>query len=441
MEEKTVDLSLMTLIRECAIRPELGQDIFYDFCFANRENIHEVFKYKKFNEDFTSRVSCYRKDGQLIGTIRPCYEEFLEKLVYILNIPVRGKIKDNDDLTKTMLERLEVLKSISTENELRLEFPMLYKDLQDGRRYFNDLQKIRRQEHYDEEQFASGEHYYYGCALKKSLPNFIKTQAVQYERYITDRSKLRELQESKSYNNLFRKYFDVEKFYFYTMHEYLRKCEGSKDRVEIKKYLDLFETYLNSNHRKDITITTDEGIKVDYDNLIKRYNNLRRIVSDNSSLVDWVLVPEGRKLDRVTKEGESKVTLMNIEEINRLRSLGERKRVFYESSPYIAKAIGLRRYRGYIAYIYKNGEVILDREYNEDSPSTALGNAIYIMKADKFESLSKLDKQNLRKHPEVTHWNHTNTWMNRVQLVIEREGTPLEEESSKALVKRLQTKR
>ena len=441
MEEKTVDLSLYTLIRECSLRPELGQDIFYDFCFTNRENIHEIFKYKKFNDDFTSRVTCYRKDDELIGTIRPCYEEFLEKLVRILNIPVRGKIKDDDELTKTMLARLEVLKSISTESQLKLEFPLLYRDLIDGRKYFNDLQKLRKQEHYDEETFVSGEHYYYSCALKKSLPNFIKTQSVQYKRYITDRSKLKELQEKKSYNNLFRKYFDVDKFYFYTMHEYLRKCEGSKDKDEIRKYLSLFEKYLKSSRNKDITITTDEGIKINYDNLMKRYNNLKRIVSDNSSMVDWVLVPEGRKLDRVTKEGEAKVTLMNIEEINRLKTLGERKRVFYESSPYMAKAIGLRRYRGYIAYIYKNGQVILDREYNEDSPSTALGNAIYIMKADKFESLSKLNKQSLRKNPEVIHWNHNETWMNRVQLVIEKEGTEMEQESSKTLVKRLQSKR
>jgi len=441
MEERTVDLSLYTLVRECLLDPNLMKDVFYMFSLSNRENVHEIFKYKKFNDDFTDRVTCYRKDGELIGTVRPCYDEFLEKLVRILNIPTRGKVTDSVELDKKMRERLEILKNISSESELLMEFPLLYKDLNDGRRYYNDVQKLRRQENYDEEAFASGEHYYYGCALKKSLPNFIKSQSLQYERYINDRNKLKELQESKSYNGIIRKYFNIDKFYMYTIHEYLRRCEGTKDKEEIKKYLKLVEDYLNGSRDKSVSFKTDEGIKIDYDNIMKRYNNLKRIVSDNSSFVDWILVPEGRDYSRVEKKEEAQVTLMSLEEINRLRGLGEVKRNFYETSPYLAKAIGLRRYHGYIAYIYENGKVILDREYIPEHPATALGDAIYVMKAIDFENLSKLDKQVLMKHPKVGRMIHSKKWKERVQLVIDYEGSEEEKQDAVQLVKRLQEKK
>lgn len=437
MEEKTVNISLNTLLRECLIDRNLINDVFYMFTLANRENIHEVFKYKKFNDDFTDRLTCYRKDDLLIGTIRPCYDEFLEKIVRLLNLPIRGKIVDDDTLTAKLLERVEVLKGIKSEYQLKLEFPLLYNDLINGRRYYNDLQKIRKQEHYSEEEYASGEHYYYSCAMKKSLPNFISSQSEQYTRYVSDRYKLKELQQTKSYNGIIRKYFDIDKFYMYVIHEYLRHCEGTKNKDEIKKYLKLVEKYLNSSMRKDISLMTDQNVRVDYDSIMKRYNNLKRIVSDNSSLVDWVLIPEGKKYDRVTSEGEAKITLMNLEEINRLRTLGEQKRNFYETTPYLAKAIGLKKYHGYIAYIYENGRVVLDREYIENAPSSALGDAIYVMKAIDFEALSKLDKQLLMRHPKVGRMIHSKTWQTRVQAVIDEDTDLKEKEDAKALIKRL----
>ena len=440
MEGKTVDISLNTLIRECLIDRNLTNDIYYLFMLKNRENIHEVFKYKKFNDDFTDRLSCYKKDDQLIGIIRPCYDEFLEKLVRILNININRKIVDDEKLTKKMLDRLEVLKTITNESQLMFEFPLLYTDLVKGRQYYRDLQKIRKQEKYNEDEYASGEHYYYSCALKKSLPNFIKSQSLQYERYITKRNELKNLQETKSYNGIIRKYFDLDKMYFYIIHEYLRHCEAIRDRNEINNYLKLVGQYLFSSKRKDFCITTDEGIKVDYDNILARYNNLRRIVSNDSSFVDWILIPEGKKYKSVSKEENPQYTLMNIEEINRLKSLGEVKRNFYESSPYLAKAIGLRRYHGYIAYIYANGEVILDREYIEHHPSTASGDAIYVIKAIDFEKLSKLDKQVLMNNPNVGRMIHSKTWIDRVQKIIDREGSSEEVEEAKSLVKRLKEK-
>ena len=442
MEEKTVSLSLGMILRECSLNPNLSMDYYYYIALRNRENIHDVFRYKKFNDDFVSRVDCYNDGKNLVGMIRPSYDEFLEKLLYLLNVNFTGKIKDDDRLTEQLMKRVERLKEIKSERELELEFPMLYKDLIDGRRYYKDLQKLRKQEGYTDEQYASGEHYYYSCGMKKSLPNFVKTQSELYRRFVTQRHELKEKQQQMSFNGFLAKNFDIDKLYMVVIHEYLSKAESSTDKEEIKKYIDLVERYLSSSRRKDFTITTDYGMKVDYDVIIKRLSNLKRLVSDNSSQVEWILIPEGKTPKRVKKdsETEAKVTVMNIEEIERLRKLGERKRTFYETTPYLVKAIGLRKYHGYIAYVYENGEVILDREYNPDNPHTAIDNAIYNLKVADFETLSRYDKQILMKHPRVGRMNHTPTWEKRVSKIIYREATEDERTESKQLVKRLKEK-
>ena len=441
MEKKTVSISLGTLIRECSLNPNLAMDYFYYFALKNRENIHEIFKYKKFNDDFVSQLDCFNDGQNIIGMIRPSYDEFLEKLLRLLNVPNKGQIKDDDELTKRLMSQVEKLKQVSSYQELMLEFPLIYKDLIDGRKYYNDLQKLRSQEGYSEDEYASGEHYYYSCALKKSLPNFIETQAKLYTRFVTQRKELKEKQQKMSFNGFIAKNFDLDKVYMVVIHEYLVKAEGSKDKEEIKKYIELIEKYLSSPRKKDFSITTDSGMKVDLENIKKRLHNLKRLVSDNSSVVDWILIPEGRDYTRVKQEAkETKVTLMNQEEIERLRQKGERKRAFYEATPYLGKAIGLRKYHGYIAYIYENGEVVLDREYVEISPSTAQGDAIYNLKVADFETLSRYDKQVLMKHPRVGRMNHTNTWEERVSKIIYREATAEEKQESKQLIKRLKEK-
>ena len=119
------------------------------------------------------------------------------------------------------------------------------------------------------------------------------------------------------------------------------------------------------------SIITDENIRVDISSILIRLENLKKRIRDNSNLVEWILIPEGRDYRRVKKNekpSEDKTFIFNYEEIQRLRQLGEKKKTFYEGTPYVAKAVGLRKYRGYIAYIYANGKVILDREYNDDNP-------------------------------------------------------------------------
>ena len=438
-EVKTVSIPVSTLIRECSKNLNLMQDHYLYFALKNRELIHQVCKYRKFNDDFVTQVDCFNDGENIIGMIRPSYDDFLYKLIWLLNTPITKQPQDDEKLTDLLLSRVERLKEVTSEQELEIEFPQLYRDLINGRRYYRDLQNLKNQEGYSKEDYMRGEHYYYACAMRKSLSGFIETQAECYRRFILRRKELQEKQEKTDYNNYIAKNFDLDKFYLLVIHFYLLKAESMKDKEEIKKYIKLIEMYCASSRKKDVSITTDAGQKIDYNIVLNRLENLKRYVYDNSSMVEWIMIPEGKRYQTVSTTGDVKIrsTLMTMEELMMLRSKGERKTTFYEKSPYLLRAIGLRKYQGYIAYIYENGEVILDREYNPYVPTTATGDAIYRMHVNDFEALSKLDKQELMKHPSVKRMNHTPTWEKRLAKVINRKASEKDKVESKQLVLKL----
>ena len=443
MEKKTVDISLDILIRECSIDKNRLEDHYLYFLTVNRENIHEIFKYKKFNNDFISKLSCYCDDDYIIGRIRPSYDLFLNDLLSLLNISEEENIKDDDALTNIMLSKIEKLKTIETESDLKKSFPLLYKDLMTGRRYFNDIQKLRTEEGKKTDEYVSGEHYYYSCGMKKSLKNFIQTQSKMYERYVLDRNKYKEkIETTTSFNNYLRQNFDINKIAIYVMHEYLSVCERTNNRNEIKYYLKKIDKYLNNNnYRKDAQIKINNEV-IDIDNIMTRHNNLKRQLKEDSSVVEWVIIPGGRDYKRVSSNiKKQNITLLNYEELNRIKKIGEERNNFYESTNYTLKVIGLRRYRGYVAYIYPNGEILIDVEYHKDRPSLIGKNAIYNLKVYDFEMLSKLDKKSLSKNEKVTRIRHIKNWQDKCRKIIERPSSEKDLEEVKTLVKKLKEKR
>ena len=438
--EKTVSLSLSTIIRECSLDPTKGKEHFQYFREQNRENIHEVFRYRKFNEDFTNTLMCYRDDDSLVGMIRPNYDEFLLKLSYLLGCPLRGNVQDNEQLTETFKKRWDELALCSTESDLKEKFPLIYRDYKNGLDYLHKIQKLRFDGKINLEEYKELEHYFYGSGLMPSFSKFLDRQKQLYYRYIFSRDNLKSLQERKTYNGYIRKNFNISKLTMYVMHEYLNKCESSKSRDTIQHYLGLVGKYLTSVKDNGYQLTTDDGVSVNYKSIVQRYENLRKQLLDRSNVVEWVLVPDGRDYSRAREEHQPRVTLLNLAEIQKLESLGNRKQAFYSASPYVAKVIGLRKYHGYAGYIYENGEVILDREYNPSNLSSAKDNAIYNMKVADFEELSKCDKQILRKHPKVGHMNHNSNWEERVQLIIDKPASDESIEEVHSLIKRLKEK-
>ena len=433
------NLSLQTLIRECSLHKISDYDLYQNLALMNRENIHQVFRYRKFRYDFVDFVTNYTNGEYIVGNIRPSYDDFLYHIVSFLNLREPGKIEDDSNLTEKLYDRVKRLKSIQSEFELLEEFPVLYDDYIQGRKFIQTVEGTFRKTEEEKKRYEEDRHYYYACALKRNLKNFLDTQSELYYRFITNRMEYKNLIESKNFNAYFREHFDQNKLAMYSIHEYLTICEYSTSLSTIQKYLKYITMYRESSYDKSCVLTLEDGRIVDWESLESRMNSVWEEWNSSQTLIPWILVPNGEKISKVKKEKNNteKVSVLNYEEMEHLRKVGEEKNEFYENTPYSMKAIGLHKNRGYVAYIYPNGEVLLDRIYDDKHPKTALGDAIYSMKASDFEELSRYDKSVLFHHSKVGRIIHSKSWKEKAMQIIEREGTSQEKEDAKILVKRL----
>ncbi len=449
-----VDLSLTTLLNECALDNRKKEKYVRDISHANGLLIHDVFRYRKFGYNFINQLTCTNTGKETIGFIRPSYRDFIEKLKLFLNLG-DVYIKDEKDLTDKLNLRVVKLNSITTKKELKEEFPYIYKDLIEGRKFIEETEKNKGHDvDYEEKR-----HYYYGCGLKWSLKRFIVTQTELYRRFINRRDEYRKKTEETNYNSYLSKYFDTDKIALYTAYMYLEKYMNSTEE-EKEECLEVIERYMKSKYDKTKIIKLEDEkvitfrdivelyIKMKYslkDTFNEDYNDVLRKLDEidqkfNDSVVDWIIVPAGKDLTRVEKGHEVIIRQLKLTEAEKqeLIEKGRRKKLFYESSNYIGKAVGILKYKGYIAYIYPNGEVILDTYFDETHPRTAVGDAIYCVKAKDFVSISKQDKTILRKNKNVRRIVHSKTWEERVKKIIDAQGTKEDQEHAKKLIKRIE---
>ncbi len=440
----TLNLSLKTIIRECSKHPESKEAVFQRFSLENRENVHEIFRYKKFLYDFTDYVSCYNDGNYVLGKIHPCYEEFFRFIGVFLG--VEPPFEDNEEFTKRCDERIERLKSITSEIELKTEFPHLYHDLMLGRSYIKNIKDKRRMFPVNQELYEEDEHYYYSCAMKYGLKNFIASQAELYSRFVHKRDEYRKLIESKSYNRFFRENFDVSKVALLAVYEYCRICESTEDINTLKKYSNLIDKYFHSNFDKNVRITLDNKTVIDYTQIVyyslRIKGKIKRIENQKEIRLGIKLVPEGSepKIVKLDSTKEPRPEIYSQEEYARLREKGRRKQEFYQNSSYLRVAYGLEQYDGYMGYIYPNGEVLLDYKYNEFAPRTAANNAIYRMNIGDLETLGGLDKTTLRNHPKVTRIIHSKNWEEKAKTFIKRKSTEEERRKTLEIIERLEQK-
>lgn len=462
-----VDLSLNTIVRECAknTKASMIEKYIKDIAHANSILIHDIFRYKKFQYDFSDHLSCINDGKQTIGFIGPSYDEFLKKIIVILNVQEKVNVEDNQDLTDKLNSRIALLSSIKTEEELHREFPHIYNDLVEGRKYLTQIEQLEREQPSQDNYYEELKHYYYACGLKRSLERFITTQTEVYRRFVNKRFKYKDQVEQTNYNSYLTKYFDVNKIALYTAYSYLMSYDKISEDDDKEKCLEIIERYMKSNYDKTVAVKTEYenktitfkdvielyvtkkysnnpqlSTRMDAESIMKKYQELNN--KQQESLVDWIIIPNGRSLDDVTIRNDSTIRQIKLTEVEKeeLRSKGKRKETFYETTNYIAKAVGILRNKGYVAYIYSNKEVLLDTEYDDKKPKSAIGNAIFNFKVEDFETLSKLDKSVLRKHPKVGRIIHAKNWEDRVRKIIDKKGTKEDEQKVKELVKRLSKK-
>lgn len=436
--DQIVDIELSTILRECSITRENNYYHYENMCNSTYNIIHTIFGYRKFEEDFADSFTVYYREEEPIGTFKPSYNEFLRKISYFLNTGIKNPL-DNEEFTKICDKRIEVLNSIG-ENDyqtLKKEFPVLYQDFISGIAYMRYLEKTCQ----TKEEFDTQAHYFYASGLKRSLKNFIPTQVELYKRFVHKRQEYLESTLKKTANRYLKENFDMDKLAMLVIYKCIEKCEQTDNIPTIKKYLSIIAKYLNSKFNFSKAIITDEGYTITIEDITIRYYALQQKIANTIIRVNWQLASEGQeRLIEIPKKENYRRIKMNEDEINQLRTIGEERNEIYQNSNYLAKIIGIINTNDYVAYIYPNGEVIMDREYDPERISTANGAAAFHMKAADFETLSKLDKTALKDHPKVERIIHRENWQARVQEIINKKGTVEDREAAKTLIKRLKQK-
>ena len=409
---------------------------------TNRELVHEVFGYQKFQDDFADNIK-YVNDGKyFIGTFRPSYEEYIRSIIKALSLKLTKGTKDDDKLTELLLDRVEILRTLQDRADLYNEFPILYKIFQEGKKFIAEIESEKDNPIYKDKNKEDSK-YYYSCGLRShgtrgGFDDFVPIQVEVYKRFVERRKQYKKLTENYSYNEFIQNNYDINKLAMYMAHKYLIICEQSVDNLKLLvKYSKLLEKYINDNsYDKTVSITVNHEV-IDYNNILSRVNNLASRINRIDGEVPWTLVPEGRRTKYVKAGLDPQTIIMTDEALNGLREAGKAKDDFYGKNKPLLKAYGRLKYKGYIAYIYPNGEVLLDTVYDANRPSSAKDNAIYNIPARYFEMVSGLDKQVLMKHPQTKRLYHSGAWQERAQKIIDAEGTLEEQKQAEALVDRI----
>ena len=435
----TINLNTRALIKYCSNGTIPEEDIMYKLRIINRRaesNVHNVFGYRKFNDDFVDQVTVYcDEDGN--STIKFSYNDFLLKLFKYLNIDKKPQNMTEEEIEEALNEKLIVLNSSSIKENLRHEFPLIYRDYRDGLTYLREVQRMREYTEEERNRKNIQKKHFYQCALHPTYYKFVDRQKDLYGRFVNRRCEYKKAVDESNLNKFFAKYFDMNKVAMYTANRYLNICESSKDENQIKYYMSLVEKYLESDYDKSVEIEVENNLKINLDIINERLSKVRKKFAPEIALVNWELIPSGKDgIIRGDSRPRSRVPLTEAE-LAILRNKGEKKEAFYKKSKPYAKAYGTLKHDCYVAYIYENGEVLLDTLYDESNPKTAVGNATYNIKADCFEMISGLDKGELKRHPNVVKLNHSKNWETRVLEIINRENSVEEKEAAKQLVKRL----
>lgn len=282
--ESTINLSVDRLIDECSLGKKTREEIINDLAKLNDKNIHDIFKYRRFRETFTDKVTCYNNNKSVIGLIKPSYSEFLIKLGNDLGVDVL-KLEDDHNLTKLLHERLDVLKNISSERSLKENFPNIFNNYLEGKVYLDEMNNMRRETIREDLEYEDRKHYYYSCGMRKSLPNYIATQSVLYNRFIDKRLTYKNTLVEDDLTDYFRDNFDFDKMAMYVTYKYLSICNSCDDLSVKKKYNNLVDVYIKSNYDKNVLIKADNGKIISVEDIVDKYLDIKGIIREEENKV------------------------------------------------------------------------------------------------------------------------------------------------------------
>lgn len=265
---------------------------------------------------------------------------------------------------------------------------------------------------------------------------------------------------------------DREKFELYITHQFLLVAEsGALEKEDIQQYLYYVSSYFSENNERknnnDLAIFVGEidnlefGIKQNGKSLTPKalYERYQKLLIANPELhvidfnqldfsgmnlsevqefmadylkdlsANWEFIPSGSEeleSEIMTKLGQERSSLSEEEKAKqeqRLVELYMAKKEFWDNTDPFFRIKGKNTFDGYVGYIYTNGQVFLDKYYeNAETGKLALGQAIYSMNINEFYQMSQLPKQALIRHPNCQRIIHRGDWQGKVMKAMSLEN-------------------
>lgn len=402
-------------------------------------------------------------------------------------LPSIDLMTSNDDLYNIMLEkaspRLEKLKLIKRESELKKEFPALYKKFQERQQMIvmmkqlmrmvkmNNVSPIDRMKTFQElapflqllhlenvnkiEKYDASSDFPKFCqqyyeSLKSILEHskeimlYLDTHRINIWNFSNmDRDKISLYIASRFLETAEALPLAQAQRYLYNVADYFRehpeKKQSNTPRIRIGKYKNesmgiksdgiiltpkkLYEEYKKMlMARPELRIVDFSAIDFTGMNLEEVEDYTQKMLSDLEA--NWELIPSSHMQDEFQVHGvhvKIKSEKEKQKKIEQLANLYIEKKEFYDSTAPVCRVIGKNTFSGYVGHIYANGKVILDRFFENDKTGRiADGHAIYVMDAMDFCKLSTLSKRELFHHPSCQRIIHAGDWKKKVQNIIKQ---------------------
>ncbi len=444
--EAICDIKMMDIYKYCVDDPETMLDNFRRLRKSYRSKINYLLDYNKLGDDFFKSLKVYGDSTHFIGLFRLNKDEFIKKLQYYLNTGTTITDYDDKVLNKLLEERVSRLEQIRNIKELREEFPEIAKDFDEGIKMDQKIRMIDSLDDTTEEnrningELSNLRRYYYNCGLRYSFPYFINEQTKLYKNFVKYKDKVANYCEHSSLSYQMFDGINEEKLELLLCHNYLLKMENSNDIEEIFLLTKMCEEYFIKTVHTDKVIAMEDGKVISYKNLVRRYKNiLRKYNIESKCFVNWEILPEGEDLDRVHQVREPRrYKELSEEEIRKLREANRRKINFFNDNYYLGRALGDSYFRGYVAFFYPNGEVLMDTLVDESNLKGAIGDAMYNISIYDFIELSKLDKKTLRSTGRASKIVHRGNWEERAKAIISKPADEKSISDTKKLIKSLQ---
>lgn len=443
--EPICNIRMMDIYKYCVDEPEVMLDNFRKLRNSYRSRINYLLNYNKLNDDFFTTLKIYGDSDHFIGLFKLNKDEYIKKLQKYLNTETNSCDYNDKEITRILEEKVNKLSKITNIDELKKEFPEIAKDYEKGLEMHRQISIIdfldpKAEENREQlNELYNLKRYYYNCGLRFHFPYFIEEQTKLYKSFIKNKDKVANYCEHSSLSHQMFDGINEEKLELLLCNNYLDKIDKSNNLEEIFMLVKMCEEYFIKTVHTDKVINMDNGKVISYKNLVKRYKQvLREYNIESKCFVNWEILPEGEDLDKVHIKSEPRVFReLSEEEINKLRKANQRKINFFNESYYLGRALGDSYFRGYIAFFYPNGEVLMDTLADENNLKSAIGDAMYNVSIYDFVELSKLDKKTLRSTGKAKKIVHRGNWEERAKAII---STPADEKSiedTKKLIKSL----